>query len=174
MLAVSGRISALVDSARRSPDEATEEMTPEELMAAVQAATAEAFGSEAVSGEAVVLDDDAKRSLAALPSTSAATHLAFFVAVASGGVLSAALFGRAHASLEESGLRAFASAVHVPPTVLLFLGGLLVGIGTRMAGGCTSGHGLCGVSRFQSGSLVATAIFFGLGIVVASAIGALS
>ena len=50
-------------------------------------------------------------------------------------------------------------------TVLL-LGGVLIGWGTRMSGGCTSGHGLCGVSRAQPGSLVATCAFFGTGIVV--------
>jgi uncharacterized membrane protein YedE/YeeE len=41
----------------------------------------------------------------------------------------------------------------------LFGGGILVGIGTRMAGGCTSGHGLSGCSRFQIGSLASTATF---------------
>jgi hypothetical protein len=41
----------------------------------------------------------------------------------------------------------------------LFGGGVLVGIGTRMAGGCTSGHGLSGCSRFQIGSLASTATF---------------
>jgi uncharacterized membrane protein YedE/YeeE len=45
-------------------------------------------------------------------------------------------------------------------------GGVLVGFGTRMAAGCTSGHGLCGVSRFQKGSMLSTAAFFGMGIVV--------
>lgn len=54
------------------------------------------------------------------------------------------------------------------PTLLtLVLGGALVGFGTRLAKGCTSGHGLCGTSRLQPGSLVATATFFGTGIVVA-------
>ncbi len=43
--------------------------------------------------------------------------------------------------------------------VALLGGGILVGIGTRMAGGCTSGHGLSGCSRFQPGSLVSTATF---------------
>ena len=49
----------------------------------------------------------------------------------------------------------------------LVVGGVMVGFGTRMAGGCTSGHGLSGVSRFQVGSLVATAVFFGTGIATA-------
>ncbi|MDO9057754.1 MAG: YeeE/YedE family protein [Bradyrhizobium sp.] len=37
--------------------------------------------------------------------------------------------------------------------------GLLVGFGTRLAGGCTSGHGICGISRLSARSLVATVIF---------------
>ena len=50
--------------------------------------------------------------------------------------------------------------------VVLAVGGVLVGVGTRMAGGCTSGHGLSGCSRLQPSSLIATASFFGTGIVV--------
>jgi uncharacterized membrane protein YedE/YeeE len=41
--------------------------------------------------------------------------------------------------------------------------GLLVGIGTRYGSGCTSGHGVCGISRFSPRSLVATAIFMAAG-----------
>ncbi len=41
----------------------------------------------------------------------------------------------------------------------LVLAGLLVGIGTRYGGGCTSGHGVCGLSRFSLRSLVATLCF---------------
>lgn len=44
--------------------------------------------------------------------------------------------------------------------VLLFVGGVLVGFGTRLAGGCSSGHGLSGCSRLQPASFVATAVFF--------------
>ena len=41
--------------------------------------------------------------------------------------------------------------------------GLLVGIGTRYASGCTSGHGVCGLSRLSPRSLVATLSFMGAG-----------
>jgi uncharacterized protein len=41
----------------------------------------------------------------------------------------------------------------------LVIGGLLVGFGTRLANGCTSGHGVCGLARLSPRSLVATAIF---------------
>lgn len=43
--------------------------------------------------------------------------------------------------------------------LLLMSGGLLVGIGTVTGNGCTSGHGVCGLSRFSSRSLVATCTF---------------
>ena len=50
---------------------------------------------------------------------------------------------------------------------LLLAGGLLVGLGTRLGGGCTSGHGVCGMSRLSPRSLVATGAFMAVaGIVV--------
>ncbi|KQW21485.1 YeeE/YedE family protein [Afipia sp. Root123D2] len=42
---------------------------------------------------------------------------------------------------------------------LVAVGGLLVGFGTRMGGGCTSGHGVCGIARLSARSIVATAVF---------------
>lgn len=45
----------------------------------------------------------------------------------------------------------------------LVVAGLLVGVGTRYGAGCTSGHGVCGVSRLSPRSLVATAAFMGAG-----------
>jgi uncharacterized membrane protein YedE/YeeE len=48
-------------------------------------------------------------------------------------------------------------------TVLLVIAGLLVGIGTRYGSGCTSGHGVCGLSRMSPRSLVATLSFMAAG-----------
>jgi len=45
----------------------------------------------------------------------------------------------------------------------LILAGLLVGVGTRYGSGCTSGHGVCGLSNLSPRSLVATAAFMGAG-----------
>jgi uncharacterized membrane protein YedE/YeeE len=47
----------------------------------------------------------------------------------------------------------------------LVLAGLLVGVGTRYGSGCTSGHGVCGLSRLSPRSLVATLAFMGAGFV---------
>jgi uncharacterized membrane protein YedE/YeeE len=47
----------------------------------------------------------------------------------------------------------------------LAVAGLLVGVGTRYGSGCTSGHGVCGVSRLSPRSLAATAVFMGSGFI---------
>ena len=50
--------------------------------------------------------------------------------------------------------------------VMIVIAGLLVGFGTRLGGGCTSGHGVCGIARLSARSIVATAIFMASAIVV--------
>lgn len=45
---------------------------------------------------------------------------------------------------------------------LLIIAGLLVGFGTRLGGGCTSGHGVCGIARLSPRSIVATMIFMAM------------
>ncbi|MEO6321473.1 MAG: YeeE/YedE family protein [Polaromonas sp.] len=50
-------------------------------------------------------------------------------------------------------------------TTLLIVAGLLVGVGTRYGSGCTSGHGVCGLSRLSPRSMVATAAFMAGGFV---------
>jgi uncharacterized membrane protein YedE/YeeE len=46
---------------------------------------------------------------------------------------------------------------------IIIVAGLLVGIGTRLANGCTSGHGVCGISRLSLRGIVATAFYIGAG-----------
>jgi uncharacterized protein len=54
-----------------------------------------------------------------------------------------------------------------PPSLLVMAAaGLLVGIGTRLGGGCTSGHGVCGMARLSGRSLTATVTFLLVAIVV--------
>jgi uncharacterized membrane protein YedE/YeeE len=60
-----------------------------------------------------------------------------------------------------------AAAPSMPNSLgLIVVSGLLVGFGTRMASGCTSGHGICGIARVSPRSLAATAIFMASAIVV--------
>lgn len=50
--------------------------------------------------------------------------------------------------------------------VMIAIAGLLVGFGARLGGGCTSGHGICGVARLSARSIVGTAIFMASAIVI--------
>lgn len=78
------------------------------------------------------------------------------------------LLGTLAAPLAMSWLMPGASSLLPAPridasVVLVVVAGLLVGIGTRYASGCTSGHGVCGLSRLSARSLVATLSFMGAG-----------
>lgn len=53
-------------------------------------------------------------------------------------------------------------------TSVVVLAGLLVGVGVRMGNGCTSGHGVCGLSRLSRRSVVATGVFMLTGMLTAS------
>ena len=64
-----------------------------------------------------------------------------------------------------------ASFVGVGGSVRLFIGGLLIGFGTRYAGGCTSGHSITGISNMNWPSLVATIFFFVGGLAVTWGLG---
>jgi uncharacterized protein len=52
----------------------------------------------------------------------------------------------------------------------LAIGGFLVGVGTTLGNGCTSGHGLCGISRLSPRSIVATAVFVATGMLTVTAV----
>lgn len=64
----------------------------------------------------------------------------------------------------------FDAAARVPLPIVA-IAGVLVGLGTRLGNGCTSGHGLCGMSRFSKRSIVATIVFMGVGVVTATITG---
>jgi uncharacterized protein len=73
--------------------------------------------------------------------------LAFLVGLALGGIALAYFMPTA-----------LPDAIH-PSYLVIAAGGLLVGFGTRLAGGCTSGHGVCGIGRLSLRSIVATCTF---------------
>lgn len=86
-----------------------------------------------------------------------------------GGLLLAGLFARllAPSALAPS-LPASTSGV-----ALAAAAGLCVGVGTRLGAGCTSGHGVCGISGFRKRSIVATLTFMATGILTVAALRAL-
>jgi hypothetical protein len=95
------------------------------------------------------------------------SQVALLLSVFVGGWVAAVTAGRFQLRLDMGD--AFGQIVTDKPIAMvgaLFVGGVLVGFGTRLAGGCSSGHGLNGCGRLQPVSLVATAVFFGTGILV--------
>lgn len=54
--------------------------------------------------------------------------------------------------------------------IVIVIAGLLVGFGSRMGGGCTSGHGVCGTARLSTRSLVATAVFMATAIITVAVV----
>ena len=97
-------------------------------------------------------------------------HVTLIVSLILGGTLGALTRGafRVRSDLHPEFARVIADGW--PGLLALALGGVLVGFGTQMAGGCTSGHGLCGTSRLQRGSVAATCSFFGVAVLVSLAI----
>ncbi|PZU84088.1 MAG: hypothetical protein DI527_23220 [Chelatococcus sp.] len=89
-------------------------------------------------------------------------NAAFVLGLVLGPVIYAAVFG---------GFPAVTIAASWP-TILV--AGLMVGIGTRMGSGCTSGHGILGLARFSKRSFAATATFLVAGVLVATVMGRLT
>lgn len=129
----------------------------------ILAATREAFGDDAL------LQLSSSTAAATTPSTSPAGRslswiesAVFLAAIVAGGLVATGTRG------------AFAVQAALPASVTslfgaggwaaLFVGGVLVGAGTQLAGGCTSGHGLVGCARLQPASLAATMTFLGTAI----------
>ena len=91
-------------------------------------------------------------------------RLPFLIGLLLGGVGSAALGGGWHPTWA---LGMFDQTVGWGPAgklLWMFAGGLFIGFGTRLAGGCTSGHGIFGLSNFELPSLVTTVSFMAGGI----------
>jgi uncharacterized membrane protein YedE/YeeE len=64
-------------------------------------------------------------------------------------------------------------AHYAPSTPIVIAAGLLTGFGTRLGSGCTSGHGVCGMSRLSPRSLVATVTFIASGVATVAVVNAL-
>jgi uncharacterized membrane protein YedE/YeeE len=178
--AVSGFWSAVL-SWRKQREAARAEAAVDARPADVERAMREAvLGELAARGEqvppelaALLADESPAGASGSAPSAPPprAEHpsvaLTFLVALVAGGILAAlargdlglvASMGATHAELFGQGVTAW---------LALLVGGALTGFGTRMAGGCTMGHGLSGNAALQPGSFVATATFFGTAIAVA-------
>jgi uncharacterized membrane protein YedE/YeeE len=92
-------------------------------------------------------------------------RLPFLAGLVLGGVLSAVLGGGWAASWELGILDQRIGLGPLGKVAWMFVGGLFIGFGTRLAGGCTSGHGIFGLSNFEWPSFVSTMSFMAAGVV---------
>jgi len=90
-----------------------------------------------------------------------APNIAFVVGLLAGPILYATAYGRSPV------------VMIIASSPLVLASGLLVGVGTRMGSGCTSGHGILGVARLSKRSLAATVTFLAAGITAATVMGLL-
>lgn len=127
---------------------------------ALLAATLAEFGEQKMQQILGVAQSGPTVARAAVSKIHWTANLTFLVFIAVGGLLAAASSGQLELrfDLGPTHIRLFGSGWH--EWLALIGGGVLVGFGTQMAGGCTSGHGLSGVARLVPASLVATAMFF--------------
>ncbi|MCE4943884.1 YeeE/YedE family protein [Streptomyces albulus] len=159
-----------------------EEFADDQALAeALAAATAEHFGTG--TGASTVpqepyegsqpLEANAEPAASERPAATSlrpaplVTQAALLVSIFLGGFIAAAASGRFHLRYDMGpGFRDLVTADPTAMIAMLFVGGVLVGFGTRLAGGCSSGHGLSGCGRLRPVSIVATAVFFGTAVAV--------
>jgi len=161
---VSGAIGRVLDPVREIANDRAAAQAARHAAAfarAMAAATAKQFGVSSTAGT----DAAASTTETRPPRDTWVAQVVFVGSVAIGGAVASLMRG----SWGESGYGALYESLVAPGLLgiaVMFGGGLLVGFGTQMSGGCTSGHGLVGCSRAQGPSILATALFFGTGILV--------
>lgn len=98
---------------------------------------------------------------ACAPTPTLREHAVFLVALVAGGLIAALVRGSFGASaFPGDGFSRLVAPGTAGGLAALAGGGVLVGFGTALCGGCTAGHGLTGTGRLMPGSLVSTAVFF--------------
>ncbi|MEV4730044.1 YeeE/YedE thiosulfate transporter family protein [Saccharopolyspora sp. NPDC049426] len=139
------------------------------LEEAFAAATAAEFGTHAVPSHPPKATHDDDRDIepvaARVRPAPLVTQAALLLSIFIGGWLAAISMGKFEVRYDMG--EGFSRLVTADPNVMigvLFAGGILVGFGTRLAGGCSSGHGLSGCGRLRPVSLVATTVFFGTAV----------
>lgn len=156
-LGVSGIYTTLFERRKR------ELVIDDELEAALLAATRAEFGADAVPEATPTWRDH----LARLHASMDAVRPVFLVGLVIGAAVAALLGGdlEPRASLGQRFDDRYGDLGPVPLLVLL-VGGLCIGVGTRVGAGCTSGHGISGMARGEKGSLLTTLVFWSTAVLV--------
>jgi len=161
-----GRLVTVREELAVARDNAAAPRSEDALDELLAAATAEQFGRETAAQPSRSAAVARGRPLG--PRVGILDAFAFLAAMALGG-LAARLYAGPAQGMGEAFARAFGGGA--PALGVLLAGGILVGAGTTIADGCSTGHGLTGSSRLQPGSLVATACFMGAAMGVSMLIG---
>lgn len=98
------------------------------------------------------------------PARTVLWRLLFLVSMIAGGFGAAAIW-------PQLGVGGDQPAQLVGTPLWIAAAGLIVGLGTKIGNGCTSGHGVCGLGRLSLRSLVAVAVFFGVAIITVTVTG---
>ena len=144
---------------------------PDTMVNALMAATLKAFGEDAVQdalskhkgpipGLGTV--SQGKTIPNRLPWTA---HFLFLLMVPVGGLITSVAMGTFNIQFNLGELHTSLFGSGFSYTLTLVIGGILIGFGTQLSGGCTTGHGLSGMSRLIPASIVATCSFFGAAVV---------
>ncbi|MFP3873921.1 MAG: YeeE/YedE family protein [Thiohalophilus sp.] len=150
-----------------------------EIENALLAATLAEFGASAMDEKSAGEDgNEPDKAMPPAASTASYTpwtaHLVFLLAMFAGGLIAALTSGQFELEfqLSDTHSRIFGGPLEI--WLALLFGGMMVGFGTQMAGGCTSGHGLSGCSRLIPASLLSTVVFMlsaiGLSLLMEAAI----
>lgn len=145
---------------------------PTMLQDALMRATMEEFGEQTVfaalaarKGKHVDMQA-AVKSIAPTGRVPWTQHLVFLVMLGAGGFATMLAGGSYQPTYDMGELHRQLFGTGMGSWIILFMGGAMVGFGTQLAGGCTSGHGLSGCSRLVPASLIATSAFFGAAVII--------
>jgi len=152
LLGVSSLYAALFEKRSAEP-----RVSLSELEAALLAETEAEFGPQASAAP----ESTAQTKLARVRAAAERFRPLFLVGMVLGAAFASAFSGTLTAKFslgERFDLRY--GALGPLPLAVLLLSGVLIGVGTRLAGGCTSGHGISGVARAERGSFLTTLVFW--------------
>lgn len=142
--------------------EGDQEQVKDDLMAMTMAE----FGEDVLADNPQRREGEANAEPASTPQlkqefTPWTVHVTFLVTMFLGSYLATIYTGEFSLSIELSALHAKIFENTGEAWLALLFGGMMVGFGTQMAGGCTSGHGLSGTAQLVPVSIFSTIVFFG-------------
>lgn len=108
------------------------------------------------------------------PARTVVWRVVFLVALVLGALLASYLIpglGVGGPAGQPARLAAPPSGWSIPTPLWIAASGLLIGFGTKIGNGCTSGHGVCGIARLSKRSFVAVGVFFGVAILTVTLTG---